>query len=150
MYSSEVPTVGNSNSEDDLNNPTMARDRAKAQVESGADVNVVQDVTVKWYMDVLRFPEPTAKALYNDQTLTDKQVLVNLTNKSVDAICGAVCKPGGASKGDPTPILAIERLKLTVFYLRPYERTSRDIPDMTTLTCDDILFVEDQKQEEDD
>ena len=55
----------------------------------------------------------------------------------------------GASQGDPTPVLAIERLKLTVFCLKLYEWTSRNIPDMTTLTCDDLLSVEDQKREED-
>ena len=86
----------------------MARDRAKAKVDAGADPNAVQDVTFKWYVDVLGFPETTAKALYTSQTLTDENVLVNLTNKSVEAVCGAVRKPGGASKGDPTLILAIE------------------------------------------
>ncbi len=75
----------------------MARNHAVSQVASGHNPNAVQDVTVKWYMNVLGFPESTAKALYTSQTLTDKQILVDLTNKSVDAVCGAVCKPGGAS-----------------------------------------------------
>ena len=42
-------------------------------------------------------------------------------------------------------MLAIELLKLAVFCLKLNERTSRDIPDMTTLTRDDLTFVEDQK-----
>ena len=113
---SEAPTVG-TDATDNPNSPTMARDRAKAQVDSGADPNAVQDVTVKWYVDVLGFPESTAIALYTSQMLMDEHVLVTLTNKSIDAVCGAVRKPGGASKGDPTPILAIERLKLAVFCL---------------------------------
>ena len=71
--SSEAPTVGGSdnsdgpNSSDDSDNPdnpTMACDRAAVQVAPGANPNSVQDVTVKWYVDVLRFPESTAKALY--------------------------------------------------------------------------------------
>ena len=74
----------------------MARDRAKPKVDSGADPNAAQaaqDVAVKWYMDVLGFPEPTAKALYTNQTLTDGDVLITLTDKTVDAVCGAICKP---------------------------------------------------------
>jgi hypothetical protein len=99
----------------------MARDRAAARKSSGDETNAVQNVTVTWYIDVLGFWESTAKALYIDQTLTDEDVLCTLTDKTVDAICGAVRKPGGASKGDPTPILAIERLKLAVFCLKLYE-----------------------------
>jgi len=128
----------------------MARDRAAVQVASRDNPNAVQDVTVQWYVDVLGFPESTAKALYTSQTLTDEQVLVQLTNKSVDNICAAIRKPGGASKGDPTPVLAIERLKLALFCLKLYERTSRDIPDMMTLTHEDLTFVEDQKREADE
>jgi hypothetical protein len=47
-------------------------------------------------------------------------------------------------------VLAIEHLKLAVFCLKLYEQTSRDVPDMTTLTCDDITCVYDQKREEDE
>ena len=101
---SEAPTIGTDSLEDDQDNPTMARDHAKAKVESGADPNAVQDVTVKWYVNVLGFPESTAKALYTSQMLKDENVLVNLNNKSVNAICGAIRKPGGTSKGNPTPI----------------------------------------------
>ena len=78
-------------------------------------------------------------------------VLSNLTNKSVDAIiCNAVCKPGGSSKGDPTPVLAIERLKLAVFCLKLYERTSRKLPEMFELDRYNLVAVEDQKRIEDD
>ena len=48
------------------------------------------------------------------------------------------------------PVLAIERLKLTVFCLKIYEQTSRSIPDMLALSLDDILVVRDQKREEDE
>ena len=47
-------------------------------------------------------------------------------------------------------MLAIERLKLTVFYLQLFEWTSQSILKMTMLTRDDILSVKAQKQEEDD
>ena len=150
MDNSVPSTIDESKDSDNLSNSTMARAKAMAQVALAANPDAVQDVTVKWYVDVLGFPESTAKALYTSQTLTDKQVLVNLTNKSVEAVCDAICKPGGASKGDPIPILAIERLKLAVFCLRLYERTSRNIPDMTTLTCDNLTSVEDQKRKEDE
>ena len=73
---------------------------------------------MKWYVDVLGFPESTAKALYNAQALTGECVLVDLTNETVDKICSVIRKPGGASQGDPIPVLAIERLKLTIFYLK--------------------------------
>ena len=89
---------------------TMAKSRPnrtlKAPADSAAKEQIKQDDAVKVYNDVLGFPEPSAKALYIDQTLTDVEVLRNLTYKeSVDAICNAVRKPGGASKGDPTPII---------------------------------------------
>ena len=151
MDNSVAPTIGTDNSEDDPDNPTMARAKAiMAQVASGANPDAVLDVTVKWYVDVLGFPESNAKAMYTSQMLTDEQVLVQLTDKSVDIVCVAIRKPGGASKGDPTPVLSIERLKLTVFYLKLYERTSKNIPDMTTLTIDNIISVRDQKRMEDE
>ena len=96
----------------------------KAPADLAAEEQLKQDDAVKWYTEVLGLPEPSAKALYIDQTLTDVEVLSNLTDKSVDAICNAVCKPGGAGKGDPIPVLAIERLKLAVFCIKLYERTS--------------------------
>ena len=68
---SVASTIGTYSSEDDPDNPTMARAKAMAQVASGANPDAVQDVTVKWIMDVLGFPEPTAKAMYTSQTLTD-------------------------------------------------------------------------------
>ena len=74
----------------------------KAPVKS--DEQAKQDEAVKWYTDVLGFPEASAKALYIDQTLTDEEVLITLTDKTVDAVRGAVCKPGGTSNGEPTPI----------------------------------------------
>ena len=46
-------------------------------------------------------------------------------------------------------MLAIERLKLTVFYLKLFERTSRLIPIMRTLDRDAILTIKDQKQDKD-
>ena len=65
--------------------------------------------------------------------LTGEGILVDLTNETVEKICSVVWKPEGASQGDPTPVLAIERLKLTVFYLKLFEQTSRLIPVMRTL-----------------
>ena len=66
-------------------------------------------------MDVLGFPKPAANALYVEQTLTDVEILSTLTDKSIDAIYNAIRKRGGAGKGDPIPILAIDCLKLAVF-----------------------------------
>jgi hypothetical protein len=120
------------------------------QVALGSNPNAIQDVTVKWYVNVLGFPKSTAKAMYTSQMLTGERVLVDLTDKSVDDICAAIRKAGGASQGDPTPVLAIERLKLTVFCLTLYELTSHTIPDVTTLTLDNITSVRDQKREEDE
>ena len=129
LDNSVAPTIGTNALEEDPNNPnpTMARAKAMAQVALGANPNTVQDVTVKWYVDVLGFPESTAKAMYTSQMLTEERVLVNLTKKLVDDVCAAICKLGGASQGDPTPVLAIERLQSTVFCLKLYERTSQSI-----------------------
>jgi len=57
---------------------------------------------------------------------------------------------GGWDKGDQIPVLTIECLKLTVFCLKLYEQTNQDIPDMTTLSLDDILSIRDQKRDEDE
>jgi hypothetical protein len=77
------------------------------------------------------------------------EVLRNLSDKSIDAICNAVCKPGGASKGDPTPVLAIERIKLAVFCIKLYERTSCKLPEWFEIDRYDIAAFEDQMRIED-
>lgn len=61
------------------NNLTMARDCAAAREASGAEPDAVQKVTVTWYVDVLGFPEFTAKVLYTNQMLMGKKVLADLT-----------------------------------------------------------------------
>jgi len=109
--------------------PKPPADPVAEEAKAKAKEQLKQDEAVKWYTEVLGFPEPSAKSLYIKQTLTDVEVLSNLSDKSIDAICNAVCKPGGASKGDPTPYLAIERLKLAVFCIKLYERTSCNLPD---------------------
>ena len=118
--------------------------------DSAAKEQIKQDNAVKWYTKVLGFPEPSAKALYIDHTFTDVEVLRSLTNKSVNAICNAVRKPGGASIGDPTPVLAIERLKLVVFCIKLYKQTSRKFPEWFEIERYDIVAIEDQKRIEDD
>ena len=128
----------------------MAHDCAIAREASGAEPNAVYNVTVMWYVDILGFTEFTARALYTGRMRTGKDVLVDLTNKSVNDVCAAIQKLGGASQGDPTPVLAIDRLKLTVFCIKLYEQTSQNILDMTTLTINDIISVRDQKREEDE
>ena len=107
--------------------------KAKADAEKAAkaadEAKQERNKAVKWYVDVLGFPEPAADALYIKQTLTDTEILSKLTDKSIDTIYEAVQKRGGAGKGDPIPILAVERLKLAVFCLKLAVRTSRPIPD---------------------
>ena len=41
--------------------------------------------------------------------------------------------------------MAIERLKLAVFLIKLFERTSRDLPAMTSLDRYDLLQIKDQK-----
>ena len=117
-----------------------AADAAQAEAEAKAKHNEA----VKWYVDILGFPEPAANALYVEQTLTDVEILSTLTDKSIDAIYTAVRKRGGAGKGDPIPILAIERLKLAVFCLKLAVRTSRPIPDWDKIERCDLEAVKDQ------
>ena len=109
-----------------------------------------QDEAVKWYEDVLGFPEPCAKALYIEQTLTGVEILSNLSYKQIDAICSAIRKPGGDRKGTPTPILAVERLKVAAFCNNLYERTSRELPDWSEIARYDLVEIQDQKKTEDD
>ena len=65
----------------------------KLPPETAAKEQLKQDDAVKWYTKVRGFPEPSAKVLYINQTLTEVEVLSSLTNKSVDAICNAIRKP---------------------------------------------------------
>ena len=106
---SSAHSLGTSASEDSRH--TMARSRPNRAPKAPADTaaeesdeeQLKQDDAVKWYTDVLGFPKPSAKALYIDQTLTDVEILSGLSNKTIDAICNAVRKPGGAGKGQPYP-----------------------------------------------
>jgi hypothetical protein len=149
-------SVGTDASDDSRH--TMARSRpnrtpkapADPAAEEAAEEQLKQDEAVKWYTDVLGFPEPSATALYIDQTLTDVEVLSNLSDKSIDAICNAVCIPGGDNKGGLTPVLAIERLKLAVFCIKLYERTSCNLPEWFEIDRFKIAAVEDQQRIEDD
>ena len=137
---------------------TMARSKPKPPKPPPSDREVAawaakaqlkQDEAVKWYEDVLGFPEPSAKALYIEQTLTDMEVLSNLSKKSIDAICNAIRKPGGDSKGTLTPVLAVERLKLAAFCIELYEWTSRNLPEWSDIERYNLAAVEDQKRIED-
>jgi hypothetical protein len=110
----------------------------------------LKDDAITWYKDVLGFPEPCAKALYIDQTLTSVEIIATLSDKQIDAICSAIRKPGGDSKGTPTPVLAVERLKLAAFCIKLYERTSRKLPDWSEIEQCDLVDIQDQKKIEDD
>ena len=72
-------SVGTNASEDSRH--TMAKSRPNRTPKAPADPadkeQLKQDDDVKWYTEVLGFPEPSAKALYIDQTLTDVEVLSN-------------------------------------------------------------------------
>ena len=51
-----------------------AADAAQAEAEAKSKHNEA----IKWYVDVLVFPEPAANALYVEQTLTDLEILSTL------------------------------------------------------------------------
>ena len=78
------------------------------------------------------------------------EVLNRLKDRQIDATCNAICKPVGAGKGEPVPVLAIECLKLAVFCINLYEQTSRDLPKWDKIERYDLEAVEDQKKIEDD
>ena len=121
---------------------------AEDRVRRGTEPHAVRNLTTTWYVEALGFPELTAIALY-EQELKDAEVLLTINDKMVEDICASVRKPGGRNKGHPTPVLAVERLKLAVFYVKLLERTSRPIPYLTTIKRQDINAVKDQKDEED-
>ena len=53
-------------------NPAAVAAKAAADAaQAAAKAKAKQDEAVQWYRDVLGFPEPTANALYVEQTLTD-------------------------------------------------------------------------------
>ncbi len=54
--------------------------RLKADAEREArEAKEERDDAVKWYVEVLGFPKPAAQALYDEQTLTDTDILSKLT-----------------------------------------------------------------------
>ena len=73
--------------------PDPEAEAAKAKAKSNEDAETAKekrDKAVKWYVNVLGFPEPAANALYIEQTLTDTEILSKLTDKSIDTIYKAV------------------------------------------------------------
>jgi hypothetical protein len=67
--------------------------KAKADANKAAKIaEEKREEAVKWYKDVLGFPEPAADALYLEQTLTNTEVLSKLTDKQIDTIYEAVRK----------------------------------------------------------
>ena len=72
-------------------NPDAEAAKGKAKADKDAETaKEKRDEAVKWYVDVLGFPEPAANALYLEQTLTDTEVLSKLTDKQIDTIYEAV------------------------------------------------------------
>jgi len=132
-------------------NPNAEAAKVKAKANKDAETaKEKRDEAVKWYVNVLGFPEPAADALYIKQTLTDTKILSKLTNKYIDTIYKAIQKRGGAGKGEPIPILAVERLKLAVFCLKLAVQTSRLIPDWEDIKHCNLKAVADQKLMEED
>ena len=57
--------------------PNPAKVAAKAKTDAKHDAEKAKerrDEAVKWYVNVLGFPEPAADALYIKQTLTDTEI----------------------------------------------------------------------------
>ena len=68
--------------------PAKEAAKAKADAESNAEIaKEKRDKAVKWYVDVLGFPQPAADALYAKQTLTNTEILSKLTNKQIYNVC---------------------------------------------------------------
>ena len=68
-------------------NPSKVAAKAKANAnEAAKTAKEKRNKAVKWYVNVLGFPEPAADALYIEQTLTDTEILSKLTDKSIDTI----------------------------------------------------------------
>ena len=63
--------------------PKQEAAKAKAEAEKEAEEAKEEcDDAVKWYVKQLGFPEPAAQTLYVEQTLTDKEILSKLTDKT--------------------------------------------------------------------
>ena len=73
----------------------------------------------------LGFSDGAAKALIDQQLLADDDALLELDDDRVDDICRAVRKPGGGQDGHQIAELAIQRLKLAVFYMKHQVRCQR-------------------------
>jgi hypothetical protein len=93
-----------------------------------------------------RFPRASCRRpVHQANSYQHRNIKHKLTKKSIDTIYKAVQKRGGAGKGDLIPILAVERLKLAVFFLKLAMQTSRPIPDWWDIKRCTIEALADQK-----
>jgi hypothetical protein len=93
-----------------------------------------------------RFPRASCRRpVHQANSYQHRNIKHKLTKKSIDSIYKAVQKRGGAGKGDLIPILAVERLKLAVFFLKLAMQTSRPIPDWWDIKRCTIEALADQK-----
>ncbi len=110
-----------------------------------AGPNAIKAAVLKFMTDVLGFPADAAKSLYTTQLLQTSDVLEKLDNPQVEQICMMIRKPGGIGAGHSTPMIAIKKMKLLVFFLKLLSRTSHRLPYLHTIRLDHFEDLTDQK-----
>ncbi len=105
--------------------------------------------TVNMFKRVLLFSQGAVEVLYDNQIITTLDVLQDLTNNIIMALCRAIRKPGGDVPGHQISKLSMTHLKSYAFWARHMWRTSRGVDDWTDMTWDDIKALTNQKTLED-
>ena len=107
--------------------PTMTRQRNQTQTPdmTNSDPDPDPDLTTMAQilpcltcLIKLRFSKGVAKALIDQQLLADSFTLLELDDDKVDDICHAMHRLGGKEDRHQITELAVNRLKLAVFYMK--------------------------------
>ncbi len=116
-----------------------------SQVEVAPLEARIRMTTTDMFKQVLLFSQGVAEALYDNQMVTNLDVLQDLTNDNIKELCRAIRKPGGDGPGHQISELSLTRLKLFAFWARHMWRTSRGVDDWTNMTYDEIKTLNNQK-----
>jgi hypothetical protein len=127
------------NNEDLFSNNEDEEDAAHDQ-GNNLDANI-RNNTIAMFQRVLTFREGAATALFNYQQITDFDSLRKLDNDTIKELCRSITK-----EGHPISVIAQNRLKLLVFWVKHMWRTCRGVDDLTNNNHEeDIKPLRDQK-----
>jgi hypothetical protein len=129
---SDEETVRDKDKDDDEDDPQEEPAPLEARIHT---------TTIGMFKQVPLFSQGAAEALYDDQMVTNLDVLQDLTNNIIKELCCAIRKPGRDGPGHQISELSVTRLKFFAFWARHMWRTSRGVDDWTNTTYDEIKLL---------